>query len=352
MQRRLTLFAIFAFVVALPAAADAQTEISSRASSIRIGGRAHAQYSASSVSAAHNDFFFRRIRLIADITINDFVSARIQPDFSGGATALQDTYVRLNFSSVFRVYMGQFKRAFDLFELSSSTDLSLIERDGRVEGVSTCAGVGSLCSYSRLTEKLGFAGRDQGIKVDVSSGRVSYEASVTNGTGINVADENDAKSFSGRLSIAATDKVTLSGNLAIHDWVDPTDENAQALGWSADLQVGDWRDGVLLQAAVAGGDNWKELDAGNEPVAFVAAQVVASYYHPLGGTRISGIEPLVRLSMGDPNTNLDSDGGTVFTPGLMFYFAGKNKIGTNVDIYSPQAGDTEFSFKIQTFLYF
>jgi hypothetical protein len=81
--------------------------------------------------------------------------------------------------------------------------------------------------------------------------------------------------------------------------------------------------------------------------------MVASYFYAMSGDgRLSGVEPLVRHSMGDPDTALDDFGGVVVTPGLMFYLGGKNKIGANVDIYSPQSGDTEFSFKVQTFLYF
>jgi Phosphate-selective porin O and P len=352
MRRLLRLLALALTLAAVPTGVTAQTEISARGAKIRIGGRLHSQYTASSVTDAENDFFFRRVRIIADITVNDFVSARVQPDFSGGKTALQDAYVRLAFSKAFRLSMGQFKRAFDLFELSSSTDLSLIERDGRVEGLGGCAGVGSVCSYSRLTEKLGFAGRDQGIKIDGSSGSVSYLASVTNGTGINRADENDAKSYSGRVTVAASDRVRISGQLAIHDYVDSSDDNQEAVGWGADLDVGGWRDGVHFQAALSGGDNWKAPDASDEPATFFAVQGVLSYYKPLEGDRISGVEPLLRLSFGDPDTGLDDDGGALFTPGFMLYFQGKNKIGANVDVYSPQSGDTEFSFKLQTFLYF
>jgi hypothetical protein len=36
----------------------------------------------------------------------------------------------------------------------------------------------------------------------------------------------------------------------------------------------------------------------------------------------------------------------------MFYFEGKNKIGANLDVYSSQAGVSELSLKVQTFLYF
>ena len=337
----------------VPTATEAQLEISSRASSIQIGGRVHAQYAASSVDDANNDFFLRRVRLIADITLNDFASARVQPDFAQGKIALQDVYVRLGFSSKFRVSAGQFKRAFDIFELSSSTDLSIIERDARVEGASGCSGVSGICSYSRLTQKLKYSERDQGIKIDGSSGRVSYQATLTNGTGINVSDENDAKSYSGHLTLAVSENVRVSGQLGVHDYLIESAEASteRGIAWGADVEFGTWRDGAHIQASVIRGDNWKSLDSDHNEATFLTTQIVASYYSERSG-RLSGIEPLIRLSFGDPDTAVGKNAGTVVTPGLMFYLQGKSKIGANLDIYSPQSGETALSFKVQTYLYF
>lgn len=349
MPRTILAFGLAAAVLA--PAVQAQS-VTGRAADIRFGGRLHAQYGASSVPSADNDFFFRRVRLIADITVNEFLGARIQPDFAGGTAALQDAYVTLTFSDGFELSAGQFKRAFDLFELASSTDLSIIERDGRVEGAGSCAGVGGVCSFSRLTEKLGFAGRDQGLRLGGGSGAVSWQASVTNGTGLNTSDENDAKSYAGRLTVAASDKVTLGGGLAVHDYVDPADENAFAAAWSADVEYGGWRDALHLQLAVVGGDNWKSLDPDGAEAPFSAVQGVASWYAPLTGGRLAGIEPLLRVSVADPDGDTADDGATVVTPGLMLYISGRNKIGVNLDVFSPETGDTEYSFKVQTFLYF
>jgi hypothetical protein len=187
---RRTLIALSMVALSFPTVQASAQEISARDASIRFGGRMHAQYSASSVGEAENDFFFRRVRLTVDVDISEFFTARIQPDFAGGETQLQDAYVRFNVSDGVRLSMGQFKRAFDLFMLSSSNDLSIIERDARIEGSSSCPGVGGACSYGRLTEKLGFAGRDQGVKLDVSGDRVALQVTATNGTGINTSDEN------------------------------------------------------------------------------------------------------------------------------------------------------------------
>jgi hypothetical protein len=349
---RRSLIAILGITLSLAAADISGQEISARSASIRLGGRMHAQYSASSASSAANDFFFRRARLTLDVTVGDFLSARLQPDFASGKTKLQDAYLRLNFTDAFRVSIGQFNRAFDLFKLSSTTDLSVIERDGRVEGVSGCTGVDGACSYSRLTEKLGFAGRDQGLRVDASVGRLSFLGTMTNGTGPNTADDNDSKSYSGRLTFAATSNIDISGQYGVHDYVADGSVNEYAEAWSADVEVGVWRDGLHVLAAVARGDNWKEVDAEGDAVTFLAVQGLASYYVPLGGARFVGIEPLVRVSYADPDNATSADGAVIFTPGVMLYIHGKNKIGFNVDGLSRQTGTTEFSFKMQAFLYF
>ena len=351
-MRRISFLLVAAVTLIGAAELSAQTTISARSASIRIGGRVHTQYATSSVDSYNPQFFFRRARLIADVTVNDFLDARIQPEFAGGTAELKDAYVRFKFSPVFQVSMGQFKRAFDLFELDSSTDMSIIERDGRVGGVNACSGVGGVCSYSRFTEKLGFSDRDQGIRVQGEEGTLAYEVSMTNGTGANEAEENAGKSYSGRLSVELTPGFTVSGQYAFHDYVKPGDDNTLAAAWSADVQYGTWRDGLLFQAAVVQGDNWKKLNSAGVPATFKAFQGVFSYYAPLTSDRIAGVEPLLRLSYGDPDTGLSDDGGLILTPGLMFYIAGKNKIGANIDIWSPQTGDTEYSFKIQSFLYF
>lgn len=332
----------------------AQDDVSGRAADIRIGGRLHTQYSTSSVDGTVADFFFRRARFTFDMDLTDRISGRIQPEFAGGSAEVRDAWIRFDLAPAFRVAVGQFKRPFDLFFVSSSTDLSIIERDGRVDGVDECTGVGGVCSFTRLTKGLQLSDRDQGILVDGSHGRFSWAASLTNGTGTNEPDENDSKSFSGRLSMAVSDAWTVSGQVAVHDYVGPFEESATAPAWSFDVQRGDWRDGFLLQAAVAGGENWRAVDEEGEPADFLAAQAVASFYHPVGDGDglVRGVEPLVRVSVADPDTGTDDDAGVLVTPGFMAYVTGKNKIGFNVDVYSPREGDTEYSLKLQTFLYF
>ncbi len=350
-MRRIFLWMATVFTVLTPAALEAQTTISARAATLTIGGRLHTQYQGSSVDGAVNDFFIRRARIIADAAFNDFLVGRVQTDFAGGGATLLDAYVRMNFDPAFRLYMGQFKRSFDLFELSSSTDLSIFERDGRIPGFSSCTGVGRVCSLSRLTGALGYAGRDTGVKIDGTSGTFMYQATLTNGTGVGTSDINDGKSFSVRAGVAASEDLTVSANVGTQDYL-LAGETESAFAWGADLEWGTWRDDLHVQAGVVGGDNWAALDANNDPRDFLAIQIIGSLFRPVDGDRIEGIEPLLRVSVADPAGDIDDDGGTLITPGFMIYFMGKNKIGANLDYYMPQTGDSEFVFRVGAFLYF
>ena len=354
-MRRSVLAAGLALLVgSVPGSVSAQTTIAGRAASLTVGGRLHLQYQTSSVDEAINSFFIRRARVIMDGEFNDFFVGRLQTDFVGGRATVLDAYVRMDFSEAFRLTVGQRKRPFDIFELASSTDLSIIERGGAIVGYSECAGVGRLCTLGRFGAALRYSGRDAGVFADGRAGRFTYAASLSNGNGIiDITDENDGKSVGARGGFDVTEGITVAAHVAVHDYLGADDETAHAVGWGFDVESGTWRDGLLLQAGVMGGDNWRLLDeTSGDPATFVAAQAVVSYYFPLEGDRIAGLEPLARVSVGDPSRDTDDDGGVLLTPGFMLYLLGKNKIGVNLDYYMPGTGDDVFSFRVGTFLYF
>lgn len=333
---------------------DAQT-VSGRNSSITFGGRVHAQFFHTSVDdGPPKDLFFRRVRLNADITINDYLDARIMPDFAGGRTALQDAYIRLKLSPSFRVSIGQFKRAFDLFELESSTRLPVTERDGRIPGLGGCEGVGGTCSYSRLTEKLQFAGRDAGVRIDGALGEgASYMLTVTNGEGINVKDVNQGKSVSARVVFDAGEDAQIGANVGMHDVFDQdAGETSYASAFGVDAKVGNYGGGPLIMASLVRGENWQAQDASGADASFWTGQVIGSYYSATEADIIEGIEPMLRLGLANPNTDADDVSGVLVTPGVHFYIQGRNRVGVNADVFSPAVGDTEYSLKFMTYLYF
>lgn len=360
-----------ALVLLLGAAAplSAQLRITARAADLTVGGLLQTQYSISSVSGtgrtdAVDDFFVRRARLQVDLRIGA-LDARVEPDFGGGGVGVgpADLFARLTLTPALKLSVGQFKRAFSIFELVSDTDLPTVERDARIEGVNHCpGGVGGSCSFSRIAQRLQYDERDIGLRIEGDLGsRLQYQATLTNGQGRNNPDVNDAKSPSARLTFGATPSVRLSAFGAMHDYVGttspevPNPPTRYARAGGVDLEVGTWRRGLHLLAAGIGGDNW----LGGTAARFWAAEAMASLYVPLpdGGT-LAGIEPMLRLdrtSVDDVPGGLGSMETLTLTPGIALYVSGKNWLGINLDWYHPSDAPgvrDDWSLKSQMYFYF
>jgi hypothetical protein len=158
------------------------------------------------------------------------------------------------------------------------------------------------------------AGRDLGVRLDGEIGRVSYEASVTNGPGLNESDENGARSYSARAGYAVRDDIVVFGQVGLHDYVD-----------ASGIEFGTWLDRWHVRAGVLAGDNWQLLDpASLDPASFLTGQAIVMYYYALGNERVAGVEPLMD----------------------------KDRRGANLDVCSPEVGDTELSLKAQSTLFF
>jgi hypothetical protein len=359
MRRPAFLPLLLLLVAVLPNALSAQVQISAGAASITVGGRLHLQYSRSSVDGegggpdAIDDLFVRRARIQLNLRMSDAFDARVEPDFGGGGVGvgLADAWARVTLGPGLRLSAGQFKRAFSTFELTSSTDLPLIERDGRIEGMAGCPGVASVCTFSRFSEALAFDDRDIGLRAEGALGsKVSYMATLTNGQSRNAADVNDAKSVSGRLVVAPAASLRLGVYAGSHDYLDPDTADQRATAFGADLEWGAFRDGLHLMAGAHTGDNWL-LGPDAE---FTGAQGLASFYVPFGeGGRFAGVEPLLRLSWATTEDGEDAEGEAILlTPGVSLYVSGKNFIALNLDRYDPDFAPSEWSLKVQAFAFF
>ena len=300
-----------------------------------------------------SEFLIRRARLSAEVDVGRYITGKIEPDFGEGGIDLKDAWVRLTLDDAFRVTAGQFKRPFDLFELTSSSRILVVERAGGIRGVADCTGPGGVCSFSQLTEQLQLADRDIGLLIDGHRGSLAWAASVTNGTGSNTPDENGAKSFSGRVELTVKPGVIIALNGALHDYVHPTagtDEYAHAVG--VDAELGTYVGGPHLQAGVVVGENWQNPTGIDEGSTFFAAQTIITHRSNVSRGPVTGIEPLVRLSFGNPDTDAAADHGWLFTPGVNIHFIGRNRVALNVDYWAPDVGDSEWSLKGQVFFFF
>ena len=176
MKIRICVLAGFVLSATMTQKAASQVQVNSTARQITLTGRVQTQFNTTSVAGEPgSEILIRRARFTADVVVNDFVSGRFMPEFGEGEAQLRDAWLRLTFSPSFRLTLGQFKRPFDLFELTSSTQILVIERAGSIRGVGSCGSLGGVCSLSRLTEALDFSDRDVGAMIDGRSGNVNYE---------------------------------------------------------------------------------------------------------------------------------------------------------------------------------
>jgi hypothetical protein len=358
MSVRSAILALSLVLAALPTPCSAQAvEPRAPVKRTELGGRIQFQWNTTSADGEKSsEFVLRRARIWAGTQINDWVDGAVQVDVSGATAVARYVFIRMSLSPAARIAFGQFKRGFDVFELTSSADILVVERDGNVRGAFDCAGVGGVCSFSRFSEKLQFSSLDAGIffQGETAGRKLGYYLSVTNGPGLNTREENGTKSFSGRVEWLPRERLKLAANAGFHDYpneVTERDEYAPAVG--ADVEVGSFAQGFHLQAGVLAGENWLNLDGRGDGSRFVTLQGIATWKIPRKKAgRIGAVEPLVRVSWGDPDRGVSSDGGFLLTPGILFHIQGKNKFGANLDVWRPQRGTTVVGLKAQTYLYF
>jgi hypothetical protein len=336
--------------------------------SVRLSAMMQTQFNTTSVDSAGGaavpatEMLVRRARLTFDLTVGPLLSARLEPDYYGfsslggtGLFTLRDAWVRATFGSGLRATLGQFKRPFDLFQLAAASQLLVVERTGAIRGVQACGGLATVCSYSGLAAGLLYADRDVGLMLDgdLTAGRIHYAAAVTNGRAMNLRETNSNKSYTGRVAVRPWKDVAVGVNLGRHDYVHPTSGSQSfATGWGADVEVGDYAGGVHAQAGVIGGDDW-QLATGPDAVArFLGMQGILAYKVPVRHKWVSSIEPVARASWGDPDTSVEGDDGWLLTPAVNVYLGGRNMLLTDLDVWAPSVGRTQYSFKTQLNFYF
>jgi hypothetical protein len=370
MKKQIVAVLVIIALIGLASPGLAEVVLKSKATEIKLTGRAHTQFNTSSVEGEiGSEFFIRRARITAEVKLNDFVHGKVQPDFGSGKLSLKDAYMKLNFNKnlVFRI--GQFKRPFDLFELTSSTKILVVERAGKIRGA-------SVTSLSSLTESLGFSDRDIGVEVHIQDANKKFglTAAVTNSFGANKvpSKEDEAfgeKQFTGRLKVKPVEgqdlSLGISGSFRPYqvssvpdtskpDSVVTEEEYSPAVMF--DVEYGNFKSGPHFQAGVVWGENWKKVSSPDEDVpTFMAGQIIGTYKVPIEDHKyVEAVEPIVRVCWADPDTDTEDDASILVTPGFQVFFTGRNKIAVNVDVFLPEHedADTEYSIKIQSSVHF
>src|SRR3990172_10021201 len=122
----------------------------------------------------------------------------IQPSYEMAALRMRDAYLRVGLARTggvaFGLTMGQEKKPFNRYELTSSNTLLSIERGARLRGFSGAE------AQNNLLEENGYIAHDIGASLDGAawSGRLGLKAGIYNGSGESAADANNAKTYAAR----------------------------------------------------------------------------------------------------------------------------------------------------------
>ena len=358
-SRRAGAFAVTLALLSCVTALSAQQTgpvFRSGAAEISINGRVQTQFNTTDAeSEPSTELALRRVRLEATVKINDVVSGKIQPEFAGSRVSLRDAYVRFTVDPALQFLAGQAHRPFSPLTMVSSTRMLPVERGLRIRGVD---------GYDEfnLVSELGYADRDVGLQV-IGEPRnaplgVRYAAGFFNGPLRDEVTQNNSQ-LAARVSVSPVAGVRVGAAWSSRDFVpfgsddDPEVEVDLERGhaWEVDLEVGAYdRPGLHFAGEVATGDFDPSIDA-----RFFGAQGWLTYRTAALSERITGVEPVLRLSYGDPDSGDDAAevpgfaavGGTLVTPGVNVYFGGLNRIMLNYDFWSPLEGDSHGSFKAQ-----
>lgn len=332
----------------LPGGLAAQTIELDGGARIGFTGRLQVQYNTSSLARdgaaaagaiPFSTFETRRARLGVQLELSDWIGSELEADFASSDVKLKNAFVNLGFDPRFAVRVGQFKKPFSLLELTSSTKILPIERGLRIRGLSNAllagAGTGTdeafptldgkplLPEEQELLASLGYSSYDLGVEIHGRFGRFGYQAGAFNGNGGNGQAEPGGHAFVGRLTFDPLPGRPLTLGAA-------GNRLGSGTAFEVDAEWGAFRrPGLHVMAEAALGDN--QVDDGT----FTGAQVIAAVFKPLGNARIEGLEPLFRVSYGNSSRDYEGDEGWLLTPGFNLYFAGRNRLMVNWEIFMP-----------------
>lgn len=318
-------------------------------------GRAQVQVNTTSVDAgelgtdgapAGLAFETRRIRLGTEFAYEGWITGVLEVDFGGGKTSLTDAFIDLAVAESFAVSAGQQKKPFGLFELTSNTKILTIERAARIRGLDPYLGMVPGEAHT-LLERSRYLGRDIGVVVHGERGRVGYAAGVFNGSGPNAREELGSKAYAGRVALGVTEALVVGAAVSRQPSAPPASGGDERIGtaWAVDAELGGFREpGLHVMAEVMGGDDPLVATAGEIP-AMLGAQAAAGWFVPRSG-RVEGIEPVLRVSWGDPDTGAAGEEGLLLTPGVNLYFTGRNRLMLNGDVYVPAQEGLEAQYAV------
>ncbi|UCE19331.1 MAG: hypothetical protein JSV84_03005 [Gemmatimonadota bacterium] len=326
-------------------------------SKVTFAGRLHGQFHTSNVEAAedmNNTFYVRRARLAAEYKNSaGTMKAKVQYDLGEGGAKLKDGYVDVILDPKFNIKLGQYKKPFSLWELTSTTKTMVIERGNHLIG-------SSWKSSNQIITKDGlYAGRDIGAMVHGQVEKVKYYIGVFNGNGDNKkSDDDNGKLIGGRVVLSALEDLSFGASVSnrtvskYQSFIDTTKNGSSDnfLAFEADLEYGIKdkvsRTGPWVQTEVVYGSNPIISDEAN----FMGFVFLGSYNVKLSeGEKIYSVRPAIRVDYAQRDTDDDDTRNILVTPGVDIFFDKYNRVQINLDVDMSQkdGADTEFGLRVQ-----
>jgi len=342
-MRRLVTIAAGTLVTTPLAAQQSGPVLRTGAAEITIGGRAHFQFTTSSVDTVPvQEWVMRRLRLESTVKVNEVVGGKISVDFAGNRVSIKDAYLSMDLDPALRIVAGHQHRPFGTLAQASSNRIPVAERGVRVRGLEDA------WDEHNLVTDLGYADRDLGLLLSGAPHNAPaglfYGVGYFNGPARDPGVHEDTYQLAARVGMQPASNVTIAGSWSRRDF--PSGDGTRAgTAWALDAEVGSDAPGFHLVGEVTTGDFDPFEDA-----RFFGAQAWLAYRtRELAGT-VKHVEPALRISYGDPGIEDGQDvpiGGLLLTPGVNLYVGGLNRIMFNADLWRADDGRREHSFKTQ-----
>jgi hypothetical protein len=322
--------------------------VRANAQELIITARLHAQFNTTSAEAVPaTEWMIRRARLESRARINEVVHGHVQMEFAGNQAQVMHAYMGLDFSPAFNVRAGRSFKAFGLMSRTPNTLFIPIEPGMRIRGVQGREAFGTIFG-------LEYGDRGTGLHLEgvIPSAPLAlryqlgwFEGPLARTPGMGDRDDH---AFAGRLDARPMDPVRVGVSWSRRTFVD-RDLTGAAIGdlrqgdaFALDFEWGTFRPGLHVMAELATG----VADAIADEQFTTAAVWTAWRSDRLPGI-VHNIEPIARVSWADI-----TGGGLLLTPGINFYFAERNRIMLNYDIWRPEVGDPAGSFKVMFGMWF
>lgn len=331
-----------------------------------------------------NEFFIRRAYLEFSAQLASNITGKLEVNATRRAVNLEDAYIDVGLGKLLTWRVGQEKKPIERQELNSSNSYLTVERGAQVNGLKNP----NLVSQNNFLIAIGVTSHDVGTSLELHDAAdaaipVSLRLGVWNGSGKDVSEVNDAKTFGARLVVSPIkNRLSLGAAFVSHD--DPisvggklaVDSAGRSTGFGLDGEWGTIDHGLHIMADAAFGKEGRvgaltSTIAGLRPVVPPAGTTIEPRYttlHVAGEYKVLlpengylwAVGPVFRVDRTNPDTDNTGISSTILTPGLNVYFSPRTWLMFNYDVINPGdrldlgrgTGESVHSFKSMMRIWF